>query len=59
VKARELIVLERMTESNGSENIDDSIRDNDDFKEGLMIAKAILKNKSDNYKKGMLEGLLF
>ena len=59
MKARELIVLERMTESNGSENIDDSIRDNDDFKEGLMIAKAILKNKSDNYKKGMLEGLLF
>ena len=43
MKARELIVLERMNESNGSGNIDDSIRDNDDFKEGLMIAKAILK----------------
>lgn len=59
MKARELVVLEKMSDSNENGDIDESIRDNDDFKEGLTIVKAILKNKSDNYKKGMLEGLLF
>ncbi|SFV52769.1 hypothetical protein MNB_SV-14-340 [hydrothermal vent metagenome] len=57
MKAREIIVLEEMQKS--SEKDGESIRDDSDFKEGLLIAKSILKGKSENYKKGMLEGLLF